>query len=157
MYEEHERSSSNHASVGAQNNSVAAGRDVNDHRDQRSFLAQVFFGADQSPPPRPDSPHLEECPHCGHPWVSSFALFCLTCGYSVQMARQMKRQRENMNFMFSLFAMMFSLCVIAVLLSVYQGYELSTEQLVHTVFLGFLAAVSAGLAFLSYWGRRFDP
>lgn len=156
MYEEHERSS-NHASIGAQNNSVAAGRDVHDHRDQRSFLAQVFFGADQSPPPRPDSPHLEECPHCGRPWVSRFALFCLTCGYSVQMARQLKKQRENVTYICAVLAVVFGLCVMAVGLAVYMGDRLTADQQITTLYLTGLTIVAAGLAFASYRGRRFDP
>jgi len=157
MYEEHDRSHHHHVNVGAQENSVAAGRDVNDHRDQRSFLAQFFLGADQPPPPRADSPHLQDCPHCGRKWLSSFALFCPTCGYSVQMARQLKKQRENVNFVCAVFAMVFGLCVMAVGLAVYMGHRLTADQQITTLYLTGLTILAAGLAFASYWGRRFDP
>lgn len=152
MYEEHE--GRDKASVQATQNSIAAGRDIN---NQRSFFAQFFLGADQPPPPRPDSPHLQDCPHCGRPWLSKFALFCPTCGYSVQMARQIRKQRENVNFICAVFAAMFGLLVMAVGLAVYMGHELTTKQLINTLFLAGLALLSAGLAYASYWGRRFDP
>lgn len=56
----------------------------------RDFLENPtfqFFHSALLPPPRPDSPDLVDCPHCGRPWVSRLAMFCPTCAYSFQMAR----------------------------------------------------------------------
>jgi hypothetical protein len=75
-----------HADRGAR----AAGRDFNEGCDQRlQFVVQMMLAAaDPSPPPKWDSPHLADCPHCGRKWLSKMAMLCLTCGYSLQLARE---------------------------------------------------------------------
>jgi ribosomal protein L37E len=77
-------------SVNADHHARAAGRDFNEHCDQRlQLVVQLMIAAaDPSRPPRWDSPHVADCTHCGRKWLSKMAVPCLTCGFSVQLARE---------------------------------------------------------------------
>lgn len=100
---------SNQRDVRASSGSVAAGGNVTadelnvDNRkyDQRMnlMLQMVMAAADPSPPPRADSNDLSDCPHCGRRWLSKLALFCPTCGYSVQFARLNERRVGDMRWL----------------------------------------------------------
>lgn len=83
------RDSRQETNVTAEEGSWAAGRDIRDER-QQFFISRP----DLARPPRWDSPHLRDCPHCGRKWLSKLAMFCPTCGYSLQMARD-RQSRER--------------------------------------------------------------
>ena len=82
--------------VQASHGGTAANHLFQDHSRTKvrvhSEVAQFFLGG-ATQPPRPDSPHLIDCPHCGRPWLSRLALLCPSCGFDIRSwARERRRQ-----------------------------------------------------------------
>lgn len=142
-------------SVSADGNSVAAGRDIHfqDHR-RMEFLQLIFGGMDASPPPRADSPHLADCPHCGRKWLSRGALFCPTCGYSVQMAAQTRKRRANLQEVLGTFALFGVLGVVGVPFWHALGMPATRESWALMAVCG-MAAIYLGILWAAVrWGKR---
>lgn len=141
--------------VSAETGGVAAGRDVNFEDHRRMEFLQLFLGSmDSSPPPKADSPHLSDCPHCGRKWLSRYALFCPTCGYSVQLARQTRKRRADLQDAFGTFSLYSTAGVAYVGVLALLGHPVSRDDIAFGLICGVLAALLGLLWAGVRWGRK---
>lgn len=129
--------------VQASDGSVASGRDTSIHIDRSQWLlSMVLAAADPSPPPRPDSPHLSDCPHCGRKWLSRLALFCPLCGFSVQAHRIASRRRRDARDLCNLMAVFCwgPLAIFALLATL--GYEVAKSSWAAGGFYAIVAVIA---------------
>lgn len=98
-------------------------------------------------PPRPDSPHLADCPHCGRQWLSRLALFCPLCGFSLQAHRRAARRRSDAHFLCNALAILSAapLAISAVVATL--GFQVSQQAWMSSGLYAILAVITWGAAF----------
>lgn len=140
--------------VSADRGAWAAGRDIN---QQNSFFVSR---SELTRPPRWDSPDLHDCPHCGRQWLSKMAMFCPTCGYSLQLARDRAHREWQFRWELTIVAIPLLVLSLAFTPSLDEAAAARSQAASLTYAMGHLLVVLSGIltAFAGWmWWRRCKP